>query len=76
MEIQFGQIPTEGDIKAQWIRKLDILVIAPLMIYVGARKDVPSWMRQLLFLFGISTALYNAHNYMEIEKRKKEGGML
>lgn len=76
-----GQVPkppeplplsaTPGDVKAQGIRLGDILIFGPLMIYSAFGKNPPEWMKATMLTIGVGTIIYNAMNYVEIEKRKK-----
>ncbi len=57
--------------KSQNIRLLDILLIAPLMIYVGEKSEnVNALAKNALIFFGFSTLFYNAYNYMKVEKNE------
>lgn len=62
--------PTPSDIKAQAVRMGDILLFGPLMIYGALGKATPQWMRAAMLAIGAGTILYNAVNFVEIEKRK------
>lgn len=57
--------------KAQWIRLADVFAIGPLMVWGGWewRKTRP-WLGFTLALLGISTVVYNGHNYL-IARRVK-----
>lgn len=50
--------------KSQQVRVLDMIFVAPLLIYSGA---TPSWLhpfiRVALVITGAATFLYNANNY-------------
>lgn len=50
--------------KSQNIRLIDVFVIAPVLIYAGTRKELPTWLRLSLVTFGACTAYYNAKNYI------------
>lgn len=56
--------------KAQIIRVADVLVIGPSMLYAGFEKKMPSWLKSLMILIGAGTIVYNANNYLMIEKMK------
>lgn len=62
--------PTPSDVKAQAVRMGDILLFGPLMIYGALGKATPQWMRAAMLAIGAGTILYNAVNFVEIEKRK------
>lgn len=61
---------TASDIKAQAVRMGDILLFGPLMVYGALGKATPQWMRTAMLVIGIGTIVYNAANFIEIEKRK------
>ncbi len=63
VSILIGYLATTGT-KSQWIRILDILLIGPLMIYIGSLQDPQSISSALLIYFGATTIGYNLHNYM------------
>ena len=78
---QLGQIApavaaTVGDIKAQPVRMADVLVFGPLMIYSGLGKKTPNWLRVGMVVIGAGTILYNLANYFEVERRKRESGIV
>lgn len=62
--------PTPSDVKAQAVRMGDILLFGPLMIMGAFGKEPPQWMRAAMLIIGVGTILYNAANFIEIEKRK------
>jgi hypothetical protein len=66
--ILIGYLSTTGT-KSQWIRILDIVVIGPLMIYMGSLQDSQSISSALLIYFGATTIGYNLHNYMSQRKK-------
>ena len=49
--------------KSQTIRLVDVFVIAPVLVYAGTRKELPTWLRLSLITFGACTAYYNWKNY-------------
>ena len=66
MALIIGFISTRGT-KSQWIRIVDILIIGPLMIYLGYDGYVRSsgkWLYLVLMFFGGTTITYNLHNYL------------
>lgn len=63
---------TQGDIKAQGIRILDIGILGPLMIFSALNKEPPPWLKLAMVGMGVGTILYNLKNYLEIQKRLKE----
>ncbi|MEE9119404.1 MAG: hypothetical protein V3U02_12535 [Calditrichia bacterium] len=61
--------------KAQIIRAADVLVIGPSMLYAGYGKDMPKWLKALMVFVGVGTIMYNANNYIQIEKLKRDLGI-
>lgn len=61
----------EDDVKAQSVRVADVLVVGPLML-AGARAWYRSnpWGGLALGVLGVATIIYNAGNYMRVEKNK------
>jgi len=60
-------------VKSQSVRILDIVLIAPLMLWAGyqvakSRKGAPALAGMLLAAFGVSTLLFNAWNYLRIRQ--------
>lgn len=49
----------------QYVRILDVVVVAPFLIYVGMRKELPQTIRAMLIGLGIATLLYNGINYLK-----------
>lgn len=49
----------------QHVRILDVVVVAPFLIYVGMRKELPQTIRAMLIGLGIATLLYNGINYLK-----------
>jgi hypothetical protein len=60
-----------NDVKAQPVRLLDVFVFGPMMVYGGTKVQGPQWLRWGLVGLGVGTSLYNAHNYMEVERRQR-----
>ena len=54
--------------KSQNIRLIDVFVIAPICIYAGTFKTLPTWLRYSLFTIGVATAYYNGKNYINNKK--------
>ena len=74
-----GWISTSGT-KSQWIRIIDMLIIGPLMIYIGYtgynRTEYPGTNKEfilnlecfiylILIFFGSTTITYNLKNYIK-----------
>lgn len=77
--MKLNQIPeqtnsgaTQGDVKAQGVRLLDIGVLGPLMIFSALDKTPPPWLKLAMVGMGVGTILYNLKNYLEIQKRLKQ----
>ena len=54
--------------KSQNIRLIDVFVIAPICIYAGTFKTLPTWLRYSLITIGVATAYYNGKNYINNKK--------
>lgn len=53
-----------GDRYTQFVRLLDVFMIGPLMMHVGAsRRD---WRYTILYLFGAATVVFNGENWMRL----------
>lgn len=58
------------EIKAQWIRLLDVVLIGPLMMAGGVRLSRSHPVSgTLLAFFGLTTVGYNARNYLRVERQ-------
>jgi hypothetical protein len=60
--------------KSQFIRLVDVFVIAPICVYAGVKyKDVlPTWLSVGLIAIGVGTLVYNANNYLLNKEKNKE----
>jgi hypothetical protein len=57
--------------KAQRIRMIDVLILGPLMIYVGTRaRPLENWEKLSMAFFGATTIGYNWYYF---QKNKKLG---
>lgn len=54
----------------QVIRLVDVFVLAPAMVYASTFKQIPNYVRLILFVSGIATLVFNGVNYMDIQKKK------
>ena len=54
--------------KSQSVRLIDILFIAPFLIWLSMNKTLSGWVRLTLFSLGIATLIYNANNYYKNDK--------
>ena len=54
----------------QSVRLIDVFVLAPSMIYASTFKQIPDYVRLILFISGVCTLVFNGKNYMDIEKNK------
>lgn len=57
--------------KYQFVRLLDVFVLAPAMVYASTFKQIPNYVRLILFVSGIATLIFNGKNYIDINKYKK-----
>jgi hypothetical protein len=67
-----GYISTTGT-KSQTIRIVDILIIGPLMFYLGylgfnGMVSSDKWLYVVLMFFGGTTITYNLYNFLHIAK--------
>lgn len=61
----------EDDIKSQPVRVLDVVLIGPMMIAGGrAWGRTNPWAGLVLSMLGVATVVYNAGNYLKIEKAR------
>jgi len=51
--------------KSQYARIVDVVILAPIMIYAGTFKQLPMWVRASLIAMGVATAFYNGKNFIE-----------
>ena len=57
--------------KSQNIRLIDVFIIAPFLIYVGNKaKGISSFERNMLYIIGVATLIYNSKNYIKNKKQK------
>tara|TARA_R100001443_G_scaffold112600_1_gene126240 strand:- start:2772 stop:2975 length:204 start_codon:yes stop_codon:yes gene_type:complete len=54
----------------QKVRLIDVFVLAPAMVYASTYKQIPNYVRLILFVSGVATLVFNGQNYLEIEKNK------
>jgi hypothetical protein len=57
-------------VKSQAVRLADVFVIGPIMIYGATKISEPTWLKWALGLFGASTILYNAQNYVMVDESR------
>ena len=55
--------------KSQGVRLLDVLVLGPFMVWAAGQRELPEWARAGLAIGGALTIVYNAANYLELERR-------
>lgn len=60
--------------KSQNIRLLDVFVIAPILVYIGIKQDMPKLMKISLISIGIATFYYNGKNYLVNRKNNQKIG--
>ena len=66
--------PTQGDIKAQGVRLLDVGLFGPLTILGALNKEPPWWMRLALLAYGVGTIVYNWQNFVQIQAQQQPPG--
>lgn len=54
----------------QFVRLIDVFVLAPTMVYASTFKSLPDYIRLILLVSGIATLVFNGINYMDIKKEK------
>jgi hypothetical protein len=60
----------------QYIRLMDVFVLAPVMVYASTFKGLPDWVRVVLLVSGVATLVFNGKNYLEIEKQKNNNQLM
>lgn len=58
--------------KSQAIRLADVFLIAPYLLYVSSKRELSELDKNLLFGLGVATLVYNAFNYFQNYKNKKD----
>ncbi|MBK7363004.1 MAG: hypothetical protein IPJ01_11970 [Micavibrio sp.] len=63
--------------KSQAVRLVDVLVIAPIIVYAGVKyfKVMPKFLSLSLITIGVATAVYNGRNFM-INKNNKNNNLI
>ena len=57
--------------KSQNIRLIDVFIISPFLIYVGNKAEgISSFERNMLYIIGVATLIYNGKNYIKNKKQK------
>ena len=56
----------------QYVRIIDVFVLAPAFVYASTFKTLPNGLRALLFVSGVATAVFNGYNYLRIEAHRRE----
>ena len=56
----------------QYVRLIDVFVLAPIMIYASTNKTLPESVRLILFISGVATAAFNGRNFLRIEKARQK----
>lgn len=59
--------------KSQEVRIIDVVVIAPILIYAGVKyyNVMPKLLSLSLITIGAATAIYNAKNYIKNKQTNK-----
>jgi hypothetical protein len=58
----------EPMLKSQTVRKLDVFLYGPFMIYIAYRYNLKNIDKLLLAGLGVGTIWYNARNYLRYER--------
>ena len=57
---------TESDKAVQFIRVVDVLILGPVLIFIGIKyNSLPMWIRIFLIISGIATILFNATRFIK-----------
>lgn len=57
--------------KPQGVRLVDVFLLGPFMVWVGARPGaLPEWARALMVVSGAGTIVYNGANYLANQEQK------
>ena len=51
--------------KSQYVRLIDVFLIAPFMFYVANKKSLTKLDRNIMLGLAVATLYYNAKNYIE-----------
>ena len=54
----------------QFVRLIDVFVLAPTMVYASTFKSLPDYIRLIHLVSGIATLVFNGINYVDIKKEK------
>ena len=54
----------------QFVRLIDVFVLAPTMVYASTFKNLTDYIRIILLVSGIATLVFNGINYVDIKKEK------
>lgn len=54
----------------QFVRLIDVFVLAPTMVYASTFKSLPNYIRLILLVSGIATLVFNGINYVDIKKEE------
>ncbi len=66
-----GQLTHHTEVKAQWVRLVDVFALGPFMMYMGVKgSGAPFLGRIVLVAAGFGTMSYNWRNYRTIVKRE------
>lgn len=55
---------------AQMVRLWDIFFIAPVLIFIGAKYNIPTLAKTALIVIGIGTFLYNGYFFIKYNNNK------
>ena len=55
----------------------DVFVFGPMMIWSAiGRGQMPAWLKAGMLIVGVGTIAYNLFNYFEVERRKRDAGII
>lgn len=70
LTLDFGRRP-DDDPKVQVIRAIDLFVMGPAMIWIGATHPrAPTWLKAFIVVSGIGTSVFNGANLVRCLERK------
>lgn len=62
---ELSNAPKVAGLTVQDVRVLDVVIIAPFLIYVSMRKELSKPLRLMLLGLGVATLIYNGYNYLK-----------
>jgi len=66
-------VDTDDISKPQNVRLADVFVLGPFSIWFGMKaKEMPSWARAAMVMYGVGTIGYNGQNYLETQEEERK----